>query len=211
MSGNTKRGGVGKKPKAQDCTSALQSKGISPHECRAIDLSGHYPPIDVIDAHVNEYITCEKLSLSSNNIDKVQNLPKDCLRILSLGRNCIRKLDGIQQARDTLEQLWISYNNIDKLQGIEEMSMLQVLYMSNNKIAEWEEIDRLSGLAHLTDVLFVGNPLHTKYKKKNLLLEYEMEMKKRLPHLKKLDGHILTEEQDICDDKEEHVGRECHS
>jgi len=151
------------------------------------------------------------LSLSSNNIDKIQNLPKSSLKILSLGRNCIKKLDGIQHVHDTLEQLWISYNNIDKLIGIEEMHRLKVLYMSNNRIADWEEIDRLKGLTELTDVLLIGNPLHIKYRKKNMLKEYEREMIKRLPNLKKLDGHILTEEQESSDSEEQQGGRECHT
>ena len=210
---NKKRPVASKKGKAQDCASAMHAKGMpSPESLLSIDLSGHYPPIDVIDSSIKDCALCEKLSLSSNTIDKIQNLPTPSLKVLSLGRNCIKKLDGIQQVHDSLEQLWISYNNIDKLQGIEEMHQLKVLYMSNNKIADWEEIDRLSGLTRLTDVLFVGNPLHTKYKKKNMLKEYEREMTKRLPGLKKLDGHILTEEHESSDDGQEaQAGRECHT
>lgn len=203
---------VGKKGKAQDCASALQSNSIPhPGECLSIDLSGHCPSIEIIDASIQNYTACEKLSLSSNNIEKIQNLPKSSLKILSLGRNCIKKLDGIHHVCDTLEQLWISYNNIDKLHGIEEMHRLKVLYMSNNKIAEWEEIDRLKGLTELTDVLFIGNPLQVKYKKNNMLKQYEMEMVKRLRSLKKLDGHILTEEQESSDTEEQQGGRECHA
>lgn len=209
---NKKRSAGGKKGKGQDCASALLSNCIPPpEECLSIDLSGHYPPIEMIDGSIQNYTLCEKLSLSSNNIDKIQNLPKSSLKILSLGRNCIKKLDGIQHVHDTLEQLWISYNNIDKLIGIEEMHRLKVLYMSNNKIADWEEIDRLKGLTELTDVLLIGNPLHIKYRKKNMLKEYEREMIKRLPNLKKLDGHILTEEQESSDSEEQQGGRECHA
>jgi len=210
---NKKRPVASKKGEAQDCASAMQSKGMpSPESLFSIDLSGHYPPINVIDASIKGCTLCEKLSLSSNTIDKIQNLPTPNLKILSLGRNCIKKLDGIRQVNDSLEQLWISYNNIDKLQGIEEMNQLKVLYISNNKIADWEEIDRLSELSQLTDVLFVGNPLHTKYKKKNKLDEYEREMRKRLSGLKKLDGHILAEEQESSDaDEETQAGRGCHT
>ena len=38
-----------------------------------------------------------------------------------------------------------------------------MLYASNNMISSWDEIDRLAHLEHLNDVLFIGNPLHTKY------------------------------------------------
>lgn len=39
------------------------------------------------------------------------------LKILSLGRNNIRELNGIEAVGETLEQLWISYNQIEKLKG----------------------------------------------------------------------------------------------
>ena len=59
--------------------------------------------------------------------------------------------------------MWISYNHVDSLKGAETLRNLKVLYASNNMISSWDEIDRLSHLEHLTDVLFIGNPLHTKY------------------------------------------------
>ncbi len=48
------------------------------------------------------------------------------------------------------------------------MGNLRVLYASNNSISSWEEIDRLAGLEHLQDVLFVGNPLHARYHAKGV-------------------------------------------
>lgn len=188
-----------KKKKVQDCASALSD------QCAAteIDLSGHYPPIQVMDGILKDCSCCEKLSLSTNNIDRIQNLSETMpLKILSLGRNAIRKLDGIQPVAGTLEQLWISYNAIERLEGVECLQKLNVLYMSNNKISEWQEIDRLSSLPHLSDVLFIGNPLYKKYQKKNNLAEYTQEMMKRLPHLKKLDGTILQAAQDEDDEEE---------
>ena len=37
------------------------------------------------------------------------------LKILSLGRNQIRRFQGLEDIGQTLEELWISYNNIEKL------------------------------------------------------------------------------------------------
>lgn len=211
--------GNGKKRSTQSCASAFMAKGISSHEhCTHLDLSGHYPPINIIDESIQDFVMCEKISLSSNNIEKIQNLPgnNSRLKVLSLGRNIIKKLDGIHSVKDTLEQLWISYNNIEKLDGIEELHHLQVLYISNNKISDWEEIDRLSGLMYLTDILLIGNPLHLKYKKKNMLSEYEREVMRRLPRLKKLDGRILAQHEgddDIgssLESRSDAGGRECH-
>jgi hypothetical protein len=39
------------------------------------------------------------------------------LQILSLGRNLIKKIEGLEPVADTLEELWLSYNQIDKLVG----------------------------------------------------------------------------------------------
>eukprot|EP00966_Prymnesium_polylepis_P094628 2190370-Prymnesium_polylepis.1 len=35
-----------------------------------------------------------------------------CAQILSLGRNAIKKIEGLNEVCDTLEQLWVSYNAI---------------------------------------------------------------------------------------------------
>ena len=48
------------------------------------------------------------------------------MEILSLGRNQIKKLEGLDNVADTLRELWISYNQIDKLNGIEKLKNLQV-------------------------------------------------------------------------------------
>ena len=51
----------------------------------------------------------------------------DSLEVLSLGRNNIKKIEGLDGVADTLKELWISYNNIEKLAGIEKMKSLEVL------------------------------------------------------------------------------------
>jgi hypothetical protein len=38
------------------------------------------------------------------------------------------------------------YNSIDKFVGLEKASALKVLYMSNNNVKDWKEIDRLKGI-----------------------------------------------------------------
>lgn len=39
----------------------------------------------------------------------------ESLRILSLGRNLIKKIENLDAVADTLEELWISYNQITSL------------------------------------------------------------------------------------------------
>jgi len=43
--------------------------------------------------------------------------------------------------------------------GIDRLPNLQVLLMSNNRVKDWSEIERLSGNAKLEDLLLMGNPL----------------------------------------------------
>lgn len=62
--------------------------------------------------------------------------------MLSLGRNQIKKLEGLDDVASTLKELWISYNLLDKLNGIEKLTNLTVVYMSNNLIAKWTEFDK---------------------------------------------------------------------
>ena len=51
------------------------------------------------------------------------------LKILSLGRNLIKNISGLEAVSDTLEQLWISYNLIERLKGITVLSKLKVQHL----------------------------------------------------------------------------------
>ncbi len=42
----------------------------------------------------------------------------DSLKILSLGRNLIKKLENLDAVADTLEELWISYNQVASLVSV---------------------------------------------------------------------------------------------
>lgn len=54
--------------------------------------------------------------LSTNNIEKISSLSgMDNLKILSLGRNQIKKIENLDGVADTLEELWMSYNVLEKL------------------------------------------------------------------------------------------------
>lgn len=50
----------------------------------------------------------------------------DSLQILSLARNGIKKIEGLNEVSDTLEQLWISYNAITSFSGVEKLMNLTV-------------------------------------------------------------------------------------
>lgn len=65
------------------------------------------------------------------------------LEILSLSRNNIKKIQGLEEVGQTLRQLWLSYNLIEKLDGLQPCVKLQVLYISANRIEKWDEVDKL--------------------------------------------------------------------
>ena len=120
---------------------------------------------------------CRHLALSTNNIEKISSLTgMDNLKILSLGRNCIKKIENLDGVAETLEQLWLSYNQIEKLVGVDKLTKLSVLYLSNNKVKDWAEIERLSALPHLEDLLLKGCPIHDEAKDAGTTAAYRVEV-----------------------------------
>merc|ERR550537_1958008 len=98
------------------------------------------PPIQKMDSSLNNLVACKKLSLSMNSIDKMISLPGlKNLEILSLGRNQIKKIAGLEEVGATLRELWISYNHISALDGLHPCVKLTTLFMSNNKVGDWNE------------------------------------------------------------------------
>eukprot|EP01016_Furgasonia_blochmanni_P012430 TRINITY_DN1610_c0_g1_i7.p2 TRINITY_DN1610_c0_g1~~TRINITY_DN1610_c0_g1_i7.p2 ORF type:complete len:148 (-),score=43.14 TRINITY_DN1610_c0_g1_i7:210-653(-) len=99
---------------------------------------------------------------------------------------CIRDRVG-----STLQELWLSYNFIDKLDGLSPCVKLTTLYISNNKLTNWEELDKLKELPEIQSVLFVENPI---YLKDNLSKdEARIAVLRKLPTLKNIDGVTITE------------------
>ncbi|KAK4025814.1 hypothetical protein OUZ56_014860 [Daphnia magna] len=155
-----------------------------------------------MDTVMLSFIACEKLSLSSNNIERIANLGSmKHLKILSLGRNSIKSISGIEAVSETLEELWISYNQIEKLKGIGMMKKLRVLTMSNNLVREWVEFMRLAEVPNLKELVFVGNPLEERCTSEGV---WRSEVVRRLPNLAKLDGQQCMEtEVNLSDAKTE--------
>ncbi|TNN62016.1 Dynein light chain 1, axonemal [Liparis tanakae] len=175
-----------------------EKSGERVSESKAIKLYGQVPAIEKMDASLSILTNCEKLSLSTNCIEKITNLNGlKNLRILSLGRNNIKSLNGLEAVGETLEELWISYNLIEKLKGVQSMKKLRVFYMSNNLVKDWVEFVRLADLPSLADLVFVGNPLEEKHSAEGTWMD---EASKRLPNLRKLDGNpIIKQEEEEAD------------
>ncbi|OON23568.1 leucine Rich repeat-containing domain protein, partial [Opisthorchis viverrini] len=136
-----------------------EKTGQKASEAKEVKLYAQYPPIEKLDASLSTLTACEKLSLSTNCIEKITNLNGlKNLKILSLARNNIKNLNGLEVLGDTLEQLWISYNILERLKGIGECRNFR------------------------NQVIILGNPLE-----ENNSETWRDEACRRLPRLKKLD------------------------
>ncbi|XP_034841194.1 dynein axonemal light chain 1-like [Maniola hyperantus] len=155
-------------------------------DAKVVELQFQWPPIEKMDGALSTLVSCEKLSLSSNMIDKVVGIAgMRNLKILSLGRNYIKSFAGLETVAETLEELWISYNQIDKMKGIGSMKNLRVLYMSNNLIKEWVEFNRLQECPTLRDLVYTGNPI---CENQPDVETWRNQASNRLPQITKLDG-----------------------
>lgn len=114
------------------------------------------------------------------------------LKILSLGRNYIKTIAGLEAVADTLQELWLSYNQIEKLKGIHVLKRLRVLCLGNNLVKEWPEFNRLQELTALESLVFLGNPLMEAFSGGDSEQSWRAEATRRLPQLKKLDGETVV-------------------
>lgn len=150
------------------------------------------PPIDKIDNSVNAFANCIRLSLSTNCIDKIPLLPRAALpkiEILSLGRNLIKKISGLEEIGATLRELWISYNQITALDGLSCCPKLEVLFISNNKIKDLHELRKLSQNSLLANLNLVNNPIYDNVARS----EMRLNILAAVPQLSVLDGELLTD------------------
>merc|ERR1711976_214846 len=153
-----------------------EREGKKAAETTEVGLYAQHPPIEKMDASLSTLAKCEKLSLSTNAIEKIANLNGlKHLRILSLGRNNIKSLTGLEAVGDTLEEL----------KGINVLKKMKVLYMSNNLVKDWNEFGKLADLTCLENLLFVGNPLEETHTPDGTWRE---NVATKLKKLKKLDG-----------------------
>ena len=177
------------------CAAAIKNfeasnDGASASEATEINLCLQHPPISKLDTKVlGSLKKCEKLSLSTNMIDRMVSLTgMSELKILSLGRNNIKKIEKLEDVAGTLQQLWISYNQIASLDGLACLTNLTTLYCSNNAIKSFAELDKLKANEQLRDVLFLGNPFYSEVSTKE---EARLEIIRRLPNVKKVDGEFV--------------------
>lgn len=172
-----------------------EKTGEKASEALEVKLNGQTPPVEKMDAALNLLTNCEKLSLSTNMIEKIANLNGlKQLKILSLARNYIKSFVGLEAVGETLVELWLSYNIIEKMKGIHVLKKLKVLYMANNAVKDWAEFIKLADVPCLEELLFVGNPIEERLSAEGI---WRDEVCKKLPKLRKLDGvPVVRDEQE---------------
>merc|ERR1719498_1426312 len=166
--------------------------GVAPAEATEVKLMCQIPAMDKMDESLCVFEKAEKLSLSTNNIERIQFLKFKNLRILSLGRNNIKRIQGLEEVSATLEELWISYNMVTTLEGLSSLAKLVTLFVGNNKINKWDEVSKLAQLPELKNILLVGNPIYgdrsaDNYKEMNAPL-----VVKRIPQIENIDGKMVS-------------------
>jgi dynein light chain 1 len=53
------------------------------------------------------------------------------------------QIEKLEDVASTLEEVWVSYNQIATLDGLSCCPNLTTLYISNNVIKQWSELDKL--------------------------------------------------------------------
>merc|ERR1712039_211982 len=118
------------------------------------------------------------------------------LKVLSLSRNQIKRINGLDEVGATLEELWLSYNAIEKLDGLSSCTELRILYIAHNKIKDWNELDRLKDLAKFRTTVFYGNEIYDKYGSGVAgQIEGRLHVLQRLPQLAMIDGVMVTDDE----------------
>lgn len=165
-----------------------KENGMKASEATEVGLQFQIPPIEYMTMALASLTKCEKLSLSTNSIEKIVIPPTlTNLKILSLGRNNIKSFAGLEVLAETLEELWISYNLIEKLKGIDLMKKLKVLFIENNEVRDWNELSKVAELSeNLRSFNIIGNPIVEDME----IEDYKPLVLQRLPFLKMIDGHF---------------------
>ena len=81
-----------------------EANGAVAAEAKEVKLFAQIPFIERMDDSLNSLENCEHLALSTNDIEKIIPLPKlKNLKILSLARNRIRKIQNLDEISGSLE------------------------------------------------------------------------------------------------------------
>ncbi|GAB1609713.1 leucine-rich repeat and guanylate kinase domain-containing protein, partial [Argonauta hians] len=104
---------------------------------------------------------CERLyylSLSYNNISRIENLDYLPLQYLNLSNNRIEKIENLETLAN-LREINLSDNQISSLKGLKGHHYLEVINVNNNQINSTDEILHINSLLLLRIFTILGNPI----------------------------------------------------
>ncbi|CAG5131179.1 unnamed protein product, partial [Candidula unifasciata] len=102
----------------------------------------------------------EKLNLSHNSIESIQNLQWLCaLTHVDLSHNNIRHADSLHTKMGNIKCIRLAHNELESLHGFAKLFSLQILDVSFNKIATIEDLKYVSQLPCLEELSLEGNPV----------------------------------------------------
>ncbi|XP_075246498.1 uncharacterized protein LOC142339996 isoform X2 [Convolutriloba macropyga] len=192
-------GGAGGKELTLDQQMELEIKALMEtipepnyREDAHIKMWGMIPPISKMDNNLALIApNCERLSLSTNQIEKIQNITSfKKLKSINLSRNNLKNLMGLEAVGDTLEELFCSYNLIEKLKPVVNLKKLRKLFLSCNLVRDWNEVVKLAELHELVELNMFGNVLVQRMEEEGIWRKHVRQLMK---HLRKLDNLVLFE------------------
>lgn len=178
--------------------------------------ANHPSKIQAFGKFIGNLINLEILTLDSNHISNIPalqlyKLPQ--LRVLSLRNNEIQKIEGLEgltqlqelildknkirnidekvlSVCQNLRQLHIEENSLRSLDGLKDLPNLNSLFLGCNRIIDLSEIDKLTTLIRLKEIVLSFNPIA----RKSL---YRPSLIHKIPSLLFIDGkEVLSEERE---------------
>ncbi|TMW64841.1 hypothetical protein Poli38472_009008 [Pythium oligandrum] len=159
------------------------------------------PYLQAIDLSHNQLTTLDGLKSSSlssvkisdNQIETLTGLSgMSSLVILDASRNIVADLSSLSSETSKLERLELNENKLTSLAGIEALTAtLNALSVRQNNLDTMEAIDKLIQLEQLSELDLGLNPVTDTE-------NYRLEMILMLPHLRKLDGELITDAERIA-------------
>jgi len=155
--------------------------------------------VDLIKAKSGQFDleSIQWLDMTGCGIPTMENLSElTSLQELKLGRNNLRKVEGLGADKPRLTSLDLSDNKLTTLEGLSGLTALRSLRLEGNKIGDVSELNRLLPLTNLRQ-LWLATPAAST--KKNPLCDHPSYMSvvmRTLPQLEMIDGeHMVLREK----------------
>ena len=130
------------------------------------------------------------LVLRENSLSKIDSINHmEYLTFLDVSFNKLRTCDRTVLGNLPSLQVFLCDNNyLKNINGFEKFYSIQSISFENNKIPDYNSIEKLSSLTNLKDLALVNNPVSKSINYRNTII-------RMFPNLLKLDGKEITNEE----------------